>query len=292
MFGYVRPVRDELKVRTLRDYEAVYCGLCRSMGRGSGLVARCFLSYDMVFLAMLLTPEETMVSGLCRCPARLWCRRKPCVGMRGVDHAADVGVILSYWKLRDTVSDGGFWRRQGARLLSLLLRRGYRRAAGRLPGFDREMRSCLDELHQLEQARSPSIDRTADAFARILQAAAPPRGDPARDRALRQLLYHVGRWIYLLDAWDDRTEDRKSGAYNPILCRFPDHVEENREYLRTTLRHSRNLAASAMGLLELGRWEEAVNNIVYLGLPAVEELVFSERWSAAKKNKKGREFDP
>lgn len=27
MFGYVRPNRDELKVRELRDYEALYCGL-------------------------------------------------------------------------------------------------------------------------------------------------------------------------------------------------------------------------------------------------------------------------
>ena len=32
MFGYVRPNRDELKVRELRDYEALYCGLCRALG--------------------------------------------------------------------------------------------------------------------------------------------------------------------------------------------------------------------------------------------------------------------
>ena len=30
MFGYVRPNRDELKVRELRDYEALYCGLCHA----------------------------------------------------------------------------------------------------------------------------------------------------------------------------------------------------------------------------------------------------------------------
>ena len=292
MFGYVRPVRDELKVRQLRDYEAVYCGLCRAMGRGSGLIARCFLSYDMVFLALLLAPEEAPAGGRCRCPARLWCRKKPCVGMSGVDHAADVGVILSYWKLRDTVDDGGFWRRQGARVLSLLLRRGYRRAAGRLPAFDQAARDCLAQLRRLELAQSPSIDRTADAFARILQAAAPPRGAPDRDRALGQLLYHVGRWIYLLDAWDDRAEDARSGAYNPILRRFPGGAEAHRDYLRATLRHSRNLASSAMELLELGRWADILRNIVYLGLPAVEELVFSGRWSRAKKNKKGQEFDP
>lgn len=290
MFGYVRPVRDELKVRELHAYEAVYCGLCQAIGRGSGLIARCFLNYDFVFLALLLSPQEVPQNGKCRCPARLWCRKKPCTAMQGVALAADAGTILSYWKLRDTVADGDVWSRLGARLLCVLLRRGYRRAAARLPDFDREVRACLDELRGLEQARIPSLDRPADTFARILQAAAPDTGQSARDRAMGQLLYHVGRWIYLLDAWDDLEEDRRSGAYNPIALRFPGAELDQKDYLRTTLRHSRNLASSALGLLELGQWEGIVYNIVYLGLPAVEELVFSGRWSGMKKKKK-QEFN-
>ena len=54
MFGYVRPNRDELKVRELRDYEALYCGLCHALGRRHGFFARFFLNYDFTFLAMLL----------------------------------------------------------------------------------------------------------------------------------------------------------------------------------------------------------------------------------------------
>lgn len=292
MFGYVRPLRDELKVREARAYEEVYCGLCRAIGQGSGLVARCFLNYDFVFLALLLTPQETPRTRRCRCPAWLWCRKKPCTAMGGVELAADAGTILSYWKLRDTVADGGFWSRLVARLLCVLLRRGYRRAAGRQPNFDQTVRDCLEELRGLEEANTPSLDRPADTFARILQAAAPPTGQSARDRALGQLLYHVGRWIYLLDAWDDLERDRKRGSYNPIALRFPGTELEHREDLRTTLRHSRNLAASALSLLELGQWEGILYNIVYLGLPAVEELVFSGQWAAHGMNKKRQEFNP
>ena len=287
----MRPVRDELKVREVRAYEEVYCGLCRAIGRGSGLIARCFLSYDMVFLALLLTPREEVERGRCRCPARLWCRRKPCIAMGGVDLAADAGTILSYWKLRDTVADGGFWSRLGARLLCLLLGRGYRRSAARRPAFDRAVRDCLEELRALEEAQTPSLDRPADAFARILQAAAPSTGDSARDRALEQLLYHVGRWIYLLDAWDDLEQDGKRGNYNPIALRFPGAERQHCQDLRLTLCHSRGLAASALNLLELGQWEGILNNIVYLGLPAVEELVFSGRWAQTRKIRtKRREF--
>lgn len=201
-----------------------------------------------------------------------------------MDAAADAGTILSYWKLRDTVADGTFWARTAARLLSVLLRRGYRRAAGHRPEFDRTVRGCLEELQALERENCPSLDRTADTFARLLAGAAPASGDAARDRALGQLLYHVGRWIYLVDAWDDLADDRRTGSYNPISARFGGETEANRDYLRTTLRHSLNLARSAAALLELGHWRETVENILFLGLPMVEELVFTGRWKAVNQH--------
>lgn len=284
MFGYIRPNRGELKVRELEDYEAFYCGLCHTIGRRHGFVARMFLSYDMVFLAMLLDrgsgrPQTERR----RCPARLWCRKKRCICADGLDDAADVGTILSYWKLKDSAADDpSVWKRTATRLLALLLRPAYRRAAGFRPEFDRTVRGCLKELWELEHQRAPSLDRPADTFARILQAAAPTGAEPAHDRALEQLLYHVGRWIYLVDAWDDLEEDKRSGAYNPISARFPGGEEAQKEYLRTTLRHSRNLALSAWGLLEQHNWKGVLENILYLGLPMVEELVFTGRWKAVK----------
>ena len=75
MFGYVRPNRDELKVRELRDYEALYCGLCHALGRRYGFFARFFLNYDFTFLAMLLDGSKPTAERK-HCPARLWCRKK------------------------------------------------------------------------------------------------------------------------------------------------------------------------------------------------------------------------
>ena len=287
MFGYVRPNRDAWKVRELRDYEALYCGLCHALGRRHGFFARFFLNYDFTFLAMLLDGSKPTAEQK-RCPARLWCRKKGCICAGSVDAAADAGTILSYWKLRDTVADGPFWKGTAARVLSFLLRPGYRRAAQARPEFDRAVRSCLEELQALEQEGSPSLDRTADTFARILAAAALPAESSARTRALEQLLYHVGRWIYLVDAWDDLEEDGRTGSYNPIAARFPEQVEANRDYLRTTLLHSLNLARSACALLELGHWQGAVENILYLGLPMVEELVFTGRWKAVNHQNRRR----
>ena len=218
-------------------------------------------------------------------------RGKPsCQGGQALERAADESVILTYWKLRDSVADRSFWKGIFARLLSLLLRPSYRKAAARVPDFDRQVVTCLEELQALEQAGSPSLDRTADTFARILQGAAPAAGPPDRDRAVAQMLYHVGRWIYLTDAWDDLQEDRESGAYNPAAARWPDGPEAHGDELRTTLRHSLNLAASAYSLSDFGCWSDILANILYLGLPMVEEAVFTGRWRRLK-NQLGRRHE-
>ena len=284
MFGYVVPLRGELKVRELDAYQGVYCGLCHTLGRRYGFLPRLLLSYDFAFLAMVLAGTEGSVALERRrcvaCPVR---GKRVCPARPELDTAADASVILTYWKLRDSVADRGFFRGLPARLLSILLRPAYRKAARLRPDFDRQTVSCLEELRTLEEEGSLSLDRTADTFARILAGAAPDTGDRARDRALGQLLYHVGRWIYLVDAWDDLEEDRAAGRYNPLLLRFHDGPEAHREEVRLTLGHSLNLALSAYHLTDAGPWNGVVLNILCLGLPMVEEAVFTGQWRQRKK---------
>ncbi|MCD8004102.1 MAG: DUF5685 family protein [Oscillospiraceae bacterium] len=279
MFGYVRPLTGELRVRELEDYKAVYCGLCRSLGKGCGLLARMTLNYDFVFLAMALTPEAKPCAMERRfCPLHPFSRRRMCCQTPALDTAAREGVILSYQKLRDDVADSGFWRGLPARVAARCLKPAYRRAAKAQPEFDRQVADCLERLRRLEGENCPSMDRPADAFAQLLQAAAPETGSPGRNRAMAQMLYHVGRWIYLVDAWDDLPGDVEKGNYNPLNLRFQGRAEEHIQDVRVTLLHSRNLAASAYELEKTGAWDGVLSNILYLGLPAVEEMVLSRQW--------------
>lgn len=285
MFGYVRPLSAELKVREMEAYKAVYCGLCRTMGRRHGFLARFTLNYDFTFLVMILAcePDPCDVKQ-CRCPAHPFRKRKMCMNMPALETAADESLILTYHKLQDDVADNGFFRGMPARIAALALKRAYRKAAAAQPEFDQKVAACLKELHILEEERCSSLDRPADTFARILQAASPVTGDEVRDRAHGQLLYHVGRWIYLIDAWDDLEEDIQSGGYNPVLERFDHEPQKHEQDMRTTLLHSRNLAGTAYGLAQSPQWDGILSNILYLGLSAVEELVFAGRWKKKRKN--------
>ena len=60
MFGYVRAVTPVLAPEEARRYEAVYCGLCRTLGERYGKTAQLILNYDFVFLSI---PGERKPAG-------------------------------------------------------------------------------------------------------------------------------------------------------------------------------------------------------------------------------------
>lgn len=278
MYGYVIPLREELKVRDFERYRASYCGLCRCLRKRYGFAARFTVSYDMTFLYCLLSAlSEKGTTARCFCPAHPLCRRE-CVRIdAALEFTADAGLILFYWKLRDAVQDAGFLGGLPARMAALLLKRRYRRAASRQAALDELVRGQLQTLHALEASQSASLDQTADTFARMLEGCAAYHTDARTRRVLEQLLYHVGRTVYLADALDDLREDAKKRRYNPLRYRFPVQngtlQEEDKRYFLQTVDYSIGMAASALELLELRCNEALLHNILYLGLPAMLKAV-------------------
>ena len=128
MFGYVLPRRDRLSEEQQARYRAAYCGLCRCLKKRYGFRARFLVNYDMPFLYFLLGGGEGRQPERCFCPARIVCRKDCMPRDAAMDYAADLSVLLSYWKLRDARQDGKRFT-GGAGLL--LYRRAYRRAAKR-----------------------------------------------------------------------------------------------------------------------------------------------------------------
>ena len=279
MFGYIRVDPDRLSPDELKSYETAYCGVCRAMGGRYGQFPRFFLNYDFALLAMLLAPVDAKsVTGCRGCPAHPIKGRACCEKGLWLETAAGESVILTWWKLQDTIRDSGFFAGLPARFLTFCLTPGYRKARRDHPDFDALVARQLEELGALEREGCTSIDRMAHCFASLLAGAAPVTGTPDWDRAMEQVLYHIGRWIYLIDAVDDLEEDRRKGNYNPVLARFPQWSEEDKQYLRRMLDHSLTLAGAAFQLLTPNAWHTVVENILYSGIPGVEELVFTGQW--------------
>ena len=269
MFGYVRPSGARLSEADRECFAAAYCGLCRTLGERCGLASRFILNYDLAFLAILLWEGE-MPEPLRRgCIAHPAGKRPYFPGSAALDLAADYSVILAWWQVRDALADPGGGKAK-YRLVSGALEGGYRRAAARRPAFDGRVRAQLERLRALEEGGCASLDEPADAFAQLLAGAAQEAADPVKRRVLEQFLYHLGRWIYLVDAADDLTEDFASGSYNPLLRRFGlaegKLTGEARESLVVSLDHSIRLMGAAVELWDFGAWSGVVRSVVYEGL--------------------------
>ncbi len=95
MFGYIIVHKPELKVREYETYKASYCGLCRSLKKRHGRIGQMTLSYDMTFLALLLTGlyEPETITGCERCIAHP-VNRHHFRQNQYFDYAADMNVLL------------------------------------------------------------------------------------------------------------------------------------------------------------------------------------------------------
>ena len=277
MFGFIRPVKSELRVREADRFQQVYCGLCHAIRARYGRFYTLFLSYDMTFYALVTGSDQADTPPPCRkrCDAHPLTRRPCAAPDDALARAADVSVLLTYHKFRDSLADEKGAKRALAWLLCRLGRRGYSRARERLPAADREIIAALDDLQQFERERCDSMDRAADASARMTAAVVPRTGDD-RERVLRQMFYHVGRWVYLLDAAQDVAEDLAQDNYNPVVLRYglkTPELKEIREPLERTLERSLADICMAYDLLDIERDADLVRNIIFLGMPLVTKQV-------------------
>lgn len=294
MFGYVRPPLEILPQEEADRFRRAYCGLCHTLGERYGPAARMILNYDFTYLAILLSDPEEAAPCRRRCvssPVRL---RAYQPATAALELAADESVILAYWQLRDGVEDHAWASGLKYRAAARLLESAYKRAAALRPEFDQAVRRQLQLLSALEQAKDPSMDRAADSFAVLLSSAAEELTDPVRKRIMEQILYHLGRWIYLIDGADDLKKDAESGNYNPVALRYGltdgTWTPESRRDFATTLDHSIHQMAAAFELWDFGVWTPVLQSTFYGGLFQVGKAVLDGSFHRPSR-KNIREFE-
>lgn len=219
MFGYVMVNKPELKIREYEEYNGYYCGLCGSLKKNYGLFGQMTLSFDMTFLVILLTglyePEEIKTKEHCR---EHPVRRNLKIKNQFSDYAADMNVLLTYYKLLDDWTD----EHKISRLMAAAgLRRKAKKAKRRHKAKAQVIRRCLMDLRTLEKRKENDIDRTAGCFGEIIREIFLSRHDEWEEE-LGAMGFYLGKFLYLADAADDLEEDSKKGEYNPFLIKYRD----------------------------------------------------------------------
>ena len=140
----------------------------------------------------------------------------------------------------------------------------------------------------MEKSGGASLDEAADGFAQLLAFPASRTVDETQRRVQSEILYHIGRAVYILDAADDYASDRKNDRYNPLCRRFSGETmaPEEKNEIRATLNLSLSRAMNAAALLPDGAWKPILENILSCGVPHTADAVFAGTW---KKNRKHTE---
>lgn len=266
MFGYVNINKPELKIREFDEYRAYYCGLCRSLKKNYGQLGRLTLNYDMTFLVILLNSlyEPEICTECRRCAAHAFAKQNEKSSYVN-DYAADMNVLLAYFKCLDDWKDD---RKVFRFLYSRILKRKLSKRNISRQKTD-NIKKWLDEAGNLEKNKG-SLEELAAAFGNVMAEVFSMKDDMWKDN-LSMCGFYLGRYIYVLDAYDDLERDRKKGNFNPLL------YGDNMEQVETILNTSAARCAEYFERLPLIDNIEIMRNILYAGIWVRFESVKEKR---------------
>ncbi|MBQ8304455.1 MAG: hypothetical protein IJX79_05900 [Clostridia bacterium] len=277
MFGYVRAYKPEMRVKEFEMYKAIYCSLCKKLGKTYGILSRFTLNYDFTFLCLLELSLSEKPCELCRknCTFNPFKKCNYCTDLsEGFDLPAAAAMIMLYYKITDNIEDEKGIKRLGARVAKMVFSSSHKKAAKAHPETEKIVADYIAEQREFENQGKFDLDAAADPTAKALGKIFLLFGKNSADqRILRRLGYCIGRYIYIIDAVSDYESDLKHGSYNP----FNGHkVQEMIESAKQAVNLSAAEAARAFELLDICKFKDILGNIIYLGLEETSKEVFEK----------------
>lgn len=260
MFGYVRINKMDLTFREYEHYKAYYCGLCKYLKRNHTELSRMTINYDITFLIVLLSsiyqPSAQVFHEKCIVDP---VKKKKHIINEITEYAASMNILLAYYKLEDDVNDEGDIK---SRLVRRAYRKSFKTAYDKYPQKADFIKACLGELRSLEEDQSTSIDQTSNCFARLLEEIFDYKDDEYSDR-LRKVGFNIGKYIYIMDAYEDLDQDLEKGRYNPFSS-----YKDDREGLKVKV-------DKLIGMT-LARLEEAILNLdIKVNKSIIDNIIYS-----------------
>jgi len=272
MFGYIIINKGDMKFKEFDVYHSYYCGLCQALKERYGKAGQFSLSYDMTFLVMLL-------GSLYEPETRVW--QAKCVAHPFEKHtvrsnefsfySADMNLLFSYYKCRDDWEDE---RKVTGLAYGRLLKKACRSICSRYGEKTRRIANLMRELYQEEKRQNQDIDHMAGIFGDIMGEIMAARDDEWRAN-LQAMGNYLGKFIYLMDAYEDIEKDIRKGSYNPLVKRYenPDFEEE----MKTILTMIMSDCCREFEKLPLIENVEILRNILYSGIWYKYEMVRQKR---------------
>lgn len=272
MFGYIIVNKPEMKFKEFDLYHSFYCGICRDLKERYGVLGQLSLSYDMTFLAILLTAlyEPETKTDACRCILHPF-EKHQTRRNRYTEYAADMNALFALYKSEDDWEDEKKLR--GLIYGNLLRGRTGRRKMLYAEKIKR-LSLLMHDFSEAERDGKADIDTMAGLFGNVMAEIVAVQEDEWEEE-LRRLGFFLGKFVYLCDAYEDVEEDIRRGTYNPFrkLYENPDFEEE----CRTILMMMISECCREFEKLPIVEYADILRNILYSGVWGRYEVVRQKR---------------
>ena len=262
MYGYVRINKMDLTFREFDTYKGYYCGLCKYLKENHGEISRLSLNYDITFLILLLTsvyrPKSTLTKEVCIANP---IKKKNRIVNEVTEYAASMNVLLTYYKLEDNLHDD-----KGVKdIIAYNLYKGkLKKAYEKYPKKADYIKSQLEELQKLESENSTNIDKVSNTFGNLMGEIFTYKEDDFEGK-LRSIGFNIGKYIYILDAYEDLDKDIKKGRYNPFI-EYIDKKEELIKKVDKLISISLGYLSQSIDELHIKTNVGIIDNIIYSGV--------------------------
>ena len=262
MFGYVRINKMDLTFREYENYKGYYCGLCKYLKENHGEISRIGLNYDITFLIVILSaiykPKTNIFEEVCLVSPF---KRKKKLINDITEYAASMNILLTYYKLEDNLLDD-----KGVKdiLAYNLYKSKLKIAHEKYPHKSKIIKEQMKLLNELEKNKEYNIDKVSNTFGELMGEIFAYKKDKYEDD-LRRIGFNIGKYIYILDAYEDLNEDYKKGRYNPFM-EYINKREELKIRVDRLISISLGLLASSIDRLNLQVNRGIIENIVYSGV--------------------------
>ena len=265
--------KGDLRFREYDEYRGYYCGLCQTLKKHFGLAGQLTLSYDMTFLVMMLTSLYEPVDNreMKRCIAHPM-KKQYCVCNEYTEYVADMTVLLSYYKCQDDWVDE---KNLLKKVYGNILRGKSKKQQQTYEKKEKVIKQNLKLLSEAEERKEEDLDVVAGYFGNILAELFVVKEDEWTD-SLRKIGFYLGKYIYIMDAYDDLEKDLKKGNYNPFAEKMCN--TDSFDYLvKEILTIMAAECAKEFEKLPLLEHVDILRNILYSGIWTRYEMVRAKR---------------
>lgn len=273
MFGYIVINKAEMKFKDFDMYQSYYCGLCKRLKDCYGRRGQMTLSYDMTFLIVLLTglyePETTIDT--VNCIAHPFEKHTARTNEYS-DYAASMNLILTYYKCKDDWNDD---RKKKSYAVMQALKSKMKEINEQYPEKVSRVSANLQKLSILEMENEQNIDLMAGLFGEIMAELFAYRQDEW-ESSLRKIGFFLGKFVYLMDAYEDVENDIQNGNYNPFKKMFLED-ENFAETIRSLLTLMMAECSREFEKLPILLHTDILRNILYSGVWQKYVLVTEKR---------------